>query len=790
MSENTTEVDDLDIKYWLFKVLKFWYLFLLAFVLSTGLAHLYLRYTPKSYRVSSSILVIDESRSNDLNLGALSGLTGGRVPSGMRDIESEISLIRSFDLIQSTLRDLNFQVSYFTKGDIRDNEVFSDSPVEVRAIDFENQTRQSIFLDFTSDNSFNVFLLDDESKRWTCEFGKPCRSDEFAFVATLKNRQLLEQLDVPFYIRIHDLDRLTVQYMARLRAQPRDKSTAYWGSSNVMDIDLSGRVIDKSTTFINTLVQAFIEYDLNERNSTANNTISFINEQLVSITDSLDAVEDRLEEFRAEKGIIDLSSKGGLLLTQITEFENQKAAIDLKLKYYDFLSKYLASPEVNDQIVSPSTAGIDDLALISLIDQLNVLISEKVKLLVTEGEKSLVLQGVNDQISSVKGRVQESIRNAIESSRLSYGQIEEQLTRYKADVSELPKNESELLAIQRQFNINNELYTFLLKRKSESEIARAGNRPKVKVLDKARRLQASPLGPAPRSIYVQANALGFILVCMFLGLRFFFQVRITDVEQIKERGKVTVLGHIPHIRIKKKTGTALISPKDPLSEAFRGVRLNLDFIVPKKNTASVIGITSAESGEGKTFSALNLAQVFAVTGKRVVLLGVDLRKPRLQSELSLQHDVGLSNYFIGKAKSAEIIQQSGIENLDVIVSGPVPPNPAELIEGSGFATLLEELSGQYDYVVCDGPPIGLVTDYLSIAPYMDTTLFVVRLKYSRLKSTELLSDQVARGAIKSAHILINDVSKSGSRKYGYGYGYGYGNDSKQSGGLISRLFRR
>lgn len=790
MSENTTEVEDLDIKYWLFKVLGYWYLFVLAFVLSTGLAHVYLRYTPKSYRVSSSVLVVDESRSNDLNLSALSGLTGGRGPSGTRGIEAEVSLIRSFDLIQSTLKALNFQVSYYTRGDIRDNEVFSNLPVEVKSIDFEDQTREAIFLDFSSGDSFGVFIGDDESKRWSCEFGKPCKSEEFAFIVTLRDRELLKGFNDPFYIRIYDIDALTVQYMGRLRVQPRDGTTAYWAGSNIMDIDMAGRVIAKSTTFVNALVQAFMEYDLNERNSTANNTINFINQQLESITDSLDAVETGLEAFRAEKGIIDLSSKGTLLLTQVTDLENQKATIDLSLKYYDFLSKYLASPDVNDQIVSPSTAGIDDPALITLIEQLNVLISERVKLLVTEGEKSLVLQGVDDQIGSVKKRVQESIRNAIESSKLSYDQIEKQLSRFRADVSELPKNERELLAIQRQFNINNELYTFLLKKKSESEIARAGNKPKVKVLDEARALQASPLGPSRKTVYLQANAVGFILVCAVLGLRFFFQVRITDVEQIKERGKVSILGRIPHVRIKKKIGTALISPKDPLSEAFRGLRLNLDFIIPKKDAANMIGITSAESGEGKTFSALNLAQVFALTGKRVLLMGVDLRKPRLQSELSLKHDLGLSNYFIGKAKPDEIIQESGIDNLDVIVSGPVPPNPAELIEGSGFATLLEELRSQYDYVVCDGPPIGLVTDYLSIAPFMDTTLFVVRLKYSRLKSTELLSDYVTKGSIKSAHILINDVSKSNSKKYGYGYGYGYGDDSKKSRGVLGGLFNR
>ncbi|MCE7992602.1 MAG: polysaccharide biosynthesis tyrosine autokinase [Roseivirga sp.] len=789
MSENTTEVDDFDVKYWLFKILGYWYLFVLSFVLSTGAAYLYLRYTPKTYRVSSSVLVADESSSNDLSLDALSGLTGGRRAGGRSGIESEISMIKSFDLIQSTLEALNFQVSYYTRGDLKDSEVFSNLPVEVKALDFEDQTRQSIFLDFTGGNSFSVFLEDNEIQRWACEFDMPCRSEEFAFIVTVKNRERLQRQRDPLYIKIHELDRLTVQYVNRLNVKPRGGPNNFWSNSNIIDIDIAGRIIEKNTTFLNTLVQAFIQYDLEERNSTANNTINFIDLQLSSITDSLITVENGLEEYRAEKGIIDLSSKGELLLNQLTDLENQKAAIDLNLKYYDFLSKYLALPVTNDQIVSPSTAGIDDPALIALIEQLNVLISEKVRLSVTEGVESLLMKVTSDQIQNVKERLQESIRNAIESSELTYNQIEEQLGKFREDVSELPKNERELLTIQRKFNINNELYTFLLKKKSESEIARAGNKPKVKVLDEARGVQALLIGPAPRKIYLQGNALGFILICGILGMRFFFQTRITDISQIKERGKITILGRIPHIRIKKKKSrAALISPKDPLSEAFRALKLNLDFIIPGKSGAKVIGITSAESGEGKTFNALNIAQVFAVAGKKVVLIGVDLRKPKLQSELELGHDLGLSNYFVGNAKSEEIIQPSAIENLDVIASGPIPPNPAELIEGGGFGKLIEELGSRYNYVVCDGPPIGLVTDYLSVGPFMDTTLFVVRLKYSRLKSTQLLSDYVSRGAIKSAHIIINDVSKSGSKRYGYGYGYGY--ESKKEGGLFSRLFRR
>lgn len=787
MSDNTTEVEDFDVKYWLFKILGFWYLFVLAIVASTGGAYLYLRYTEKTYRVSSSVLVADESSSNDLGLEALTGLSGGRRSFGSSSLEAEISVIKSFDLIQSTLKNLNFQVSYFSRGDIKDSEIFGREPIAVKALDFEDQTRSGIFFDFNGKTSFNVYL-DGEEKRWQCDFGKPCVSESFAFVATVKDESKPVGQSELLYMKIHDLDRLTVQYINMLNVNNRQAGPLARFGSDIIDIDIAGKIITKNTTFLNAIIEAFIKYDLEERNSTANRTINFIDTQLGTITDSLARVENGLENYRAQKGIIDLSSKGELLLNELTNLESQRAGIDLSIKYYDFLSDYLVSAHKSDGIVSPSTVGIIDPTLISLIGELNLLLTQRVKLSVTEGDSSIVLKGIDDQVKNVRERTHESIRNAMESSKISYDQIDDQLEKLKAQVSELPKNERELLRIQRKFNINNELYTFLLKKKSETEIARAGNKSKVKVLDEARDLQARLLGPQPKKIYLQANAVGLFLILAVLGARFFFQNKILEIEQIKLKGNVTILGRIPHVNAKsRKKKTALISPKDPFSEAFRGLKLNLDFVIPKKTTAKIVGVTSAESGEGKTFGSLNLAQAFAVSGKKTLLVGLDMRKPKIQEELTLSNTLGLSNYLVGNAQTKEIIQASEIEGLDVIASGPVPPNPAELIGGSRFSELMQELDKDYDYIVCDGPPMGLVTDYLSVVPFVDTTLFVVRLKYSQLKATQLLLEHTSRGVIQSAHILINDVGENASKRYGYGYGYG--EDTKKRG-FLARVFQR
>jgi capsular exopolysaccharide synthesis family protein len=796
MPEGITEVRDFDIKYWVLRILGYWYYFLIAFIIAGVSAKIYLRYAESNYSVSASLLITDQSKSSEINLDLLSEFSGARRANSFGGMDADISILKSFDLIHKTLDSLNFQVSYYTKGSIRTREVYYNLPIQVVAQPYFDQTKDNIYIKFKGTQQYEVSLVEESKeengsqKIWTCSFGEPCTSEEFSFITYLLDESNLPRLAYPFYIRINDLDRLTVQYINRVNAETRDQFPRAM-STGIVDISIVGNIVEKNTAFLNALSQSFINYQANEKNQIANNTITFINNQLQSITDSLSEAENKLEDYRAKEGIIDLSSKGALLLQKLTDFESQKALISLNTQYYDYLSDYLSTGfEDRQQVISPTTAGITDPSLGSLIVELNVLLSKRVELRLTEASKSPVLAGLNEQLNDIRERLLESIRNIKANSALALQQINNELESLKLEVERLPKNERDLLTIRRKFDINNELYTFLLKKKSESQITMAAAKPNVKVLDKARDLQAIFIGPISRKIYLLSFAVAFFLVLGALVLRFYFRNVVTDISQIVTEGDVSILASIPHMNSRRKEKISVVqSPKSPMAEAFRSIKLNLDFVITKTTSAKIVGITSATSGEGKTFCAINLSQVLALANKRTLLIGLDLRKPKLQTELNISGNIGLSNYLIKACSIDEAIQKSNLENLDIIVSGPIPPNPAELISNGELIKLLEATKDRYDYIIVDGPPIGLVTDYISVAPLMDTTLFVVRLNYSRNDTTSLLSYNRSIGSIKSSHVLVNDTNK-GNSKYGYGYGYGYGYYGEDKPSFWSRLFKR
>nr|WP_236017422.1 tyrosine-protein kinase family protein [Roseivirga sp. E12] len=375
-------------------------------------------------------------------------------------------------------------------------------------------------------------------------------------------------------------------------------------------------------------------------------------------------------------------------------------------------------------------------------------------------------------------------------SQLSLDQLDNRLRELRLEINELPRNERELLTIQRKFNVNNELYTFLLKQKAESEITRAATAPNIRILNKARDFQAILLGPRRMRIYLMAVLITGILVFGIILTKFFLNDKISDLEQLKNQSVIPILTDIPHLKGTGGKGvTVADSPRGRLAEAFRNLRINLDFVVPAVgDRARVIGITSATSGEGKTFCAINLAHILALAGKKTLLIGLDLRKPKIQQELNLNENKGLSSFLIDAAHFNDVVQKSDAENLDVIASGPIPPNPTELIENGRLEKLLTEASQKYDYIIVDGPPIGLVTDYIAAANLIQTTLFVVRMNYSKFQSYKVLQDHVNKSILKNSHLIVNDVTNSAGGKYGYGYGYYAETEGSKS--TWARLFRR
>lgn len=777
--EDIVEEQEFDLKYWFFRTLSYWYLFVIVITLFVASGYIYLRYKKTNYKVSASILLVDERKGDtgDLDLSMLGGL-GYKGGVRRNDLDNEIAILTSYDLIKKTLDSLNFYVSYYNEGTIKTGEIYSKSPVNITVDPNNPLIAKRVYLEFDGTEKFNTVIKYGDNQRieQECEFGELCESEYFSFKANIKDSSRVRNYKLPFYFNQHDPERLTVRYMGKTKAQPHGGSKDRFGS--IINLSMQGPLKLKNIDFLNTLSQIYINRQLDEKNQVATNTIQFIENQLSSIADSLTWVESTLESFRATKGIVDLSSKGQMSLQNLTELKNKRDFILLNQKYFDYLSDYLTKITNDvDLIIAPSTASIEDPTLGALIVELNGLISKKNQAKMSSGENDFLFQSLLEQTKSVKERLLENVKNLKANSQISLDQVNRNLSLIKQQISSLPGQERKLLNIERKFNLNNELYNFLLKKKAESEITKAANTPRSKVLNKAREVQAIVTGPFPNRVYLTVITLGLILVLAILVLKFYMSNTITDLHQIKRYKKTPILASIPHVNA-EKGALVLDAPKSSFAEAFRNIRINLDFVTSEKK-CKVIGVTSTISGEGKTFCAINLAHILALADKRTLLIGLDLRKPKLHSELGITKERGLTNYLIGAASMEESIQKTSLESLDIITSGPLPPNPTELIENGKFPELLKEAEDKYDYVIVDGPPIGLVTDYLAAAQLMDTTLFIVRMNYSKTHSIDLLTNYLEKGILKSSYLLINDITVNSrayeySYSYTYGYGYSYG----------------
>jgi tyrosine-protein kinase Etk/Wzc len=422
---------------------------------------------------------------------------------------------------------------------------------------------------------------------------------------------------------------------------------------------------------------------------------------------------------------------------------------------------------LDEDILVPSLIGINEGSLESMLAKYMDLTQKlrKQKMIFKDGK--IIDNSVSDEIAEIKLAIIAYVDNLKKSNDLLKSELNRRINEYKREFSKLPAKDRELLNIKRKFELNDNIYTLLLSKRIELGITKAGITSDIQLLEPAK--FTGKLGPNTRKIYAIALIIGLGIPLIFMVLMDLLNDKLSGIDELKRMTNIPVIGSV----CQSNMNTSLVvanQPKSPVSEMFRSIRMNMGFMLPKNKKTPVIAITSYISGEGKTFVSMNISCTFAFTGKKVVLIGADLRKPKIAADFNIQNDVGLSGYLSGNVELNQIIKPSGYENLDVILSGIEPPNPVELLEDSRMDKLIEELSGIYDYIIIDTAPLGLVSDYYAIMNKADMSIFVVREGYSRKKSIDLVNEVYEKHKIENFSILYNGV-KTG---VGYGYGYGYG----------------
>ena len=677
MEKTNNSEETINVKEIIFKYSKYWYYFFLCIIFCLFGAFLYNRYTTPLYSGSTTILIRDD---NNASLGAENLLEGLELFSGKKNLKNEIGILESYDLIAKTIQDLQFQTSYFHIGKIRTGEVYKNVPFQ--AVVDSNKTQ-------TLGIAFEVYILDENSfelnakatnvrqyipyrKAYTEQtrvnfkysakhnFGENIKTENFSFL--LKKQPIFDEkfIGKEFYFVFHDIDNLTKKRIKNLTIAPINKE------ASIININSKGEVARKELDFLNQLASNYIQLGLDEKNQMAANTITFINQQLQDISDSLLTAENSLEKFKENNPKLELSYKDYGTFFQIEQLEKERSILEVNDKYYKTLLNYLTSNDDVDKIVAPSAMGINDQLLNSLINDLSRLYAEKSTLALNTRKQHPVFQSLISKIESTKKSLIENVNNIINTSDIAIQNINKRIKQEEELISNLPQSERVLVNIQRKFNLNESIYTYLLEKRAEAAIALAGNVADHKVLDIARLESRFPISPKKNISYLFGLILGFIIPIGWITIRDFFNDKIITKNDIEKITSYPIIGNILHSD-KGSNLVVLNNPKSAISEAFRAIRTNIQYLSSEKDK-KIISITSSISGEGKTYCSMNLASVFALSGCKTLLVGADMRKPKIFSDFQLPNDKGLSNYLSNQIKKEDIIQASDIENLDVILS--------------------------------------------------------------------------------------------------------------------------
>lgn len=796
-----------DFKAIFFKIFKYKYYFLLTVILALLLAFVINKITPNSYRNITSIMITNNSGSDFLAADGMMESLG--VFSGNDDVENEIGFLKSRSVVAEAISDLNLEVSYHSSNYLR---LFSFLPLRVKeelyvyspiSVVFDQTHVQPVSNEFVvnilSDSTFrieshakDVYLYDYINNLNTTKidslnisgvyyFGQSIFSDHFnfkVFLADVSNWRSYSNTDLLF--KFNNMNYLTLAYLGSLSVEASSPT------SSKVYVSFTGGHPQRITDFLNSITKVYLQRSLDKKNSMAFNTVKFIDSQIADISDSLNIAETRLQNFRSANKVMDLGFQGQKALEKMNELENERALIIIQQKYYTYIKEYFEKNSEMSELIAPSSYEVQDPTLIQLIGQLMELNNERNNLLLSNNEKNLFLRDIEQQITNIKNTILENIDYGYNKSIIALQDIDSRTQKLSGQISVMPKTQRELLGIERKFKLNDAIYTFLLQKKAEAQIARASNTPDSEIVDDAVIYNVSLIAPHRSVNYILAIIAGLVIPFLIVITIDFLNTKITEVKVVEDITGLPVLGHIHHN--KTKSNAIIVDfPKSPIADSFRHVRTNLNFFAKGKKKL-VLLITSSISGEGKSFSAVNIASVYALFGKKTCLLGFDLRRPGLFKDFGLNNDKGITSYLINDAKIENIIQHTSIENLDLIPSGPIPPNPVELIASDKTQDLINELKEIYDFIIIDTAPIGVVTDSLLLFQYADVNIFTMRLRYTKKDIFTSNLKSLESKDFTNVALLINDV-KAGDGVYSYSYKSKY-YTAENKGKGIRKFFKK
>ena len=772
-----------DLKGFLFKLVRFWPLF----VVSLGIAFATARYINVRklpvYQMSNLVSIKDDQNPFFTSNTSLTFNWGGTTDK----VNTSVITLRSRTHNEKVIERLQFYINYQKEGAYQLVDAYKQTPffieVDTSRAQIVNKRFTVVFKDsltFTLSAEFNAgaallqnYNTKEKSSRYfeTQSFSQDFRFGEkiilpFLSGTLVSNPELAVSPGGSYYFSFQNFDGVVGRYNG-IGVGPISSG------SSVIRLSLTGQNKARLVDYLNTSIKVLGDDMLERKNLFATKTIRFIDSSLSKKSVELMVAEDELNTFKNKNAIFDLEMEGVEINEKLNTLDARKEALDRELNYYDILENYLLARSDYRNVPAPSVAGISEGSVTTAVAQIISLAEQRNRLQYSYKEGVPVLADIDRQIDAIKIVLIENINSSKGLKAQEQASINRDIARYESEIRKLPTEQQQLLKIERRYNLSQGAYNLFLEKRSEAGLVKAANVSDVLVIDPAKDIGGGQVGPNTQLNNVMASLLGFAVPFLFVFLLVFFDTKVHTVKDIKRLSRIPILGVIGKSLLSTNL-VVLDASKSSIAEAFRAIRASLQFMYKKQGiqgTKTVL-VTSSVSGEGKTFCSINLASVFALSEKKTVLVGLDLRKPKIFGDFDLNNDLGVVNYLIQDSDLKAIVQKTKFEHLDIISSGPVPPNPSELLMSDRMELLIEELKEEYDYIVLDSPPLGLVSDALGLIKFADATIYMVRQNYTKRGMFLDINEKYAKGEVANLSYVLNFFEDKS--KYGYGYGYGYG----------------
>ncbi|MCZ2845179.1 MAG: polysaccharide biosynthesis tyrosine autokinase [Candidatus Bathyarchaeota archaeon] len=764
------------------KYLKYWPWFSVSIILFLSLGYLHLRYTTPLYSAKATIIIKGESSGGGVASSIYEEL--GMNGMGASNYDTEIGILKSRRLMEQVVKSLNLQVRYFQEGKIRTMEMYEAIPFTIQILSLDDEQLKKlggVTIEISENNEGFLLKNSKTGEARQISSGTPVDLQFADLVIKKKSEPTYESFSNTTIVNFSNVEKIASAYSSNLNIIQEAQS------SGLIHLEMKDPLKQKASDILDQLILEYNRDAIEDKNLIAGNTANFINERLSIINGELDSVETGKESFKEDNRLTDIQAQSQLYIQNANEYNKRRQEVGTQLELSKAMLEYISSNSKLDLL--PTNLGISESGVNQQINEYNNLVLERNRILGGSSEKNPVVIRLNNKIDQIKNNITRSLKTLHSNLQIGLEDLERQSSSIGSQIYAVPSKERRYRGIERQQNIKETLYLFLLQKREENSLSLAVTEPKAKIVDRAH-AQDWPVSPNSRNIYLGTFILGLFIPFSIIYIKDNLDNKIRRKKDLDYfEGNCTLVGGIPKVR---KKADRLIGNHDRsiLAESFRILITTLQYLLINKKDKSegvILLITSSITGEGKTFVAVNLALTLANTGKRVLLFGADLRNPSLQPYKSNNNDLGISDYLINDELCLkDLIGPSNIHpDLEIITSGHIPPNPYELLRQDKFGDIFPVLKLQYDYIVIDSAPSIPVADTFLITKYSDLVLYVLRSGYTDKEVLEFILKSQEEGKFEGINFVLNDLKSTG-RGYGNKYGYGY-ESIKKSKSLIDKI---